>query len=249
MRIVIGALVTDGTPFSDFATIIARIQADDMKALSKVLWSVAQAGQADAAYSNGRLYLKATSQGLLALKENERNGSYAISFDQLDKETLCLDPNIQVEVFHRAFRRLLEASGFLSRQSKGGSTQRIAQPKHDSEKVADLVIARQSTYLFMQGFRYKLEVRRDGRALLWLDPLMSVYDKDTDMFLHHGRIIRAGLTDYLHKLSVVSPKERLSRMRNLIGHISSADGLNVVFADGSGIRFLLDPVEIGTVNT
>ena len=240
MDLILGALQTVGSPFEGFTVRKAAIETTDTKSLWSVLNDLSEKGIIDPSFGAEGLIAKSAEKGEEVLLAAQHQGHYKISFEE--GEFVCPNPTAIRRIFYSAFRRLLTSKGF--RTGLRASNRGVASPIHDSVEAKQFVLSKSSDNVFLQGFRYALEVRKEGKGLLWIDPRISIFNTFAGKFLTKGQIMGAGLVPELRRWSVLEPRVRLSKAQSIVSYLSTDGQLEVESADGTKASFSRDFVSI-----
>lgn len=233
MHLALSGLRSIGNSFESFPVERATLKTDDTKSLYSVLRDLGDKGVIDSYFSGNTLMFKSSNKGKEELLNSQIKGDYDIEFsnDQLE----CGDFQVQRQIFYRAFRRLLLSRGFSTGIKP--TARRRSSPSYDNQASKSFVLGVNGDNIFLQGFRYLLEIRKHGDGILWLDPMVSIFNKFSGKFLTKQQIISSGLTLEMKRLSVLEPHVRLSKAQSIVSHLSSADSLDIYYTDGSKISF------------
>src|SRR5579875_944616 len=220
MRLIAGAIKTIDVPFGNLIVNRAKIETTDYKSLYKVLDNLSLEGLVDAYPTGEDLFFKAAGNGTQELVNNQYSGKYSI---ELTGEITRPDSVTQARVFYSAFRRFLRGRGF-------STTKRAVRRRADN--------------IIQQGFRYQLEIRPDGSALLWVDPSISIFNTFQKKYLSRTQILAANLSDAEKQYGVLEPNKRFEQTKAILKLLENDGQLSIVLADGTPIIFGHDLVEI-----
>ena len=233
MRLAVSALQSVGAPFDSFMVEKAVVNTDEVKSLFSVLNDLGDRGLVDSYFSSNALLMKCSKIGKAELVTNQIKGHYDIEFT--NEQINCEDPDAKRQIFYRAFRRLLLSKGYTT--GVRPSLRRRSSPSYGNPISKKFVLRIAADNVFLQGFRYLLELRGGGHSLLWLDPRVSVFNTFAGKFLSKSQIIAAGLPAELKKWSVVEPRVRLSRAESIVAHLCNGESLEIGYADGTKASF------------
>ena len=243
MHLVLSGLQSIGAPFESFSVENAAIQTDDVRSLYAVLLDLGDRGLVDSCFYENTLRMKCSKIGRAEIVTSQIKGKYDINLSE--GQSNCSTQEIQRQIFYRAFRRLLISRGF--RTGIKPSLKRMASPSHGDPASRDFVLRVAGDNVFLQGFRYLLELRSGGCAMLWLDPKVAIFNTFSGKFLNKNQIITAGLVPELKKWSVLEPQSRLAKANSIVSHLCNGNFLEVQYADGTKASFSKDFMGVAKV--
>ncbi|MDG6934572.1 MAG: hypothetical protein JRN68_07710 [Nitrososphaerota archaeon] len=238
MRLIAGAIKTIDVPFGNLIVNRAKIETTDYKSLYKVLDNLSLEGLVDAYPTGEDLFFKAAGNGTQELVNNQYSGKYSI---ELTGEITRPDSVTQARVFYSAFRRFLRGRGFSTTKR---AVRRRAGPILENKNTNSLLLGRRADNIIQQGFRYQLEIRPDGSALLWVDPSISIFNTFQKKYLSRTQILAANLSDAEKQYGVLEPNKRFEQTKAILKLLENDGQLSIVLADGTPIIFGHDLVEI-----
>lgn len=137
-------------------------------------------------------------------------------------------------IIYMAFEKILESKGFFVPRR----TAKRALPRLDSPPKAEFIVPISDDVLVLRGFRYMIEIRPSGHALLWLDVYSPAYSKAERRRISPRRIREIGLMDNYHREAVLKPEKRLSILNEILDIIcTNKTFLRLDFPDNDHVLF------------
>ena len=234
----LNCLESTGAFFKDFQIIAVGVAVNDIRQLYKVLDMLSTGGTSDCDYKHGYIYVRGDLEATLdVLKKFGIKVAEPLEPRRTLSPTLLDNMLVMEAIFYKALRRYALGKGFrmFFRRRK-----RLLPSRPLNELERDGLAYRINADLaIVYGLYTKLEILKDGKAILWVDlysPVMKFKEDAIERPLDIKEIRGSGVMEECRR-RIPNPFQREGKIRLLLASLCENGKLPIRLADGYTVDF------------
>jgi len=234
----LNCLESTGAFFKDFQMITVSATVNDTRQLYRILDMLSTGGTSDCDYKHGYIYVRGDLETTLeVLKKSGIEVVEPLEPRKTLSPTVLDNVLVMRAIFYKALRRYALKKGFRMYFRK---RKRLLPNRPLIELERDGLAYRINADLaIVYGLYAKLEILKDGKAILWVDlysPVIKFKEGVIDRRLDVKEIWGSGVMEECRR-RIPNPFQREEKIRSLLALLCENGKLSIRLADGYAIDF------------